>query len=123
MKGFKNMNVHEKINYYEFPARDMPTTKKFFSDVFGWSFTDYGPEYSDVHEVGISVGIYKADLATTTEISGSIIVFFSDDLEATLKKIEEHGGLITRPIFEFPGGKRFHFTEPSGNEFGVATLE
>jgi len=117
------MNNHEKINYFEFPTRDMQATKTFFSDAFGWKFNDYGPAYSDVHDVGISVGIYKADLATTVENSGSLIIFYSNDLEATLAKIEKHGGTITRPIFEFPGGRRFHFTEPGGNEFGVAILE
>ena len=119
----KAMNGHEKINYFEFPANDMQATKKFFSEVFGWSFTDYGPDYSDTHDVGISVGIYKADLATTTANSGSLIIFYSDNLEATQTKIEKHGGTITRPIFAFPGGRRFHFTEPSGSEFGVAQLD
>ena len=69
-EGVKDMNVHEKINYYEFPANDMQATKKVFSDFFGWSFTDYGTEYSDVHDIGISVGICKAELTTTIEKVG-----------------------------------------------------
>jgi predicted enzyme related to lactoylglutathione lyase len=113
------MNVHEQVNYAEFPAKDLEAAKKFFGEVFGWSFTEYGPDYMDVHDVGLSVGFYKSDLVTAYEKSGSLMVFFSDDLEATQDKIEKAGGKIVRPIFPFPGGRRFHFTDPNGNEYGV----
>ena len=113
------MNVHNQINYAEFPAKDMAATKAFFGEVFGWSLTEYGPDYMDVHDVGLTVGFHKSQLVANYEKTGSIIVFYSKYLEATQAKIEKAGGTITRPIFAFPGGRRFHFTDPSGNEFGV----
>lgn len=113
------MNIHEQINYAEFPAKDMAAAKKFFNEVFGWTFNEYGPDYMDVHDVGLSLGFYRSDLVATYEKAGSLIVLFSDDLQATQAKIEQADGTITRPIFEFPGGRRFHFTDPNGNEYGV----
>ncbi|NEQ51731.1 MAG: VOC family protein [Leptolyngbya sp. SIO3F4] len=113
------MNEHEKINYVELPARDIPATKAFFSQVFGWSFEDFGPEYTAFSDQGLDGGFFKADLASSAKNGAALIVFYSNDLEATQAKIEEAGGVIVEPIFSFPGGRRFHFTEPSGNEFAV----
>ncbi len=113
------MNQHEKINYVEFPAKDLEATKSFFTEVFGWKFTDYGSEYCDFANEGMNGGFYKADKSAKYEDGSAIIIFYSKDLEATQKKVEEAGGVIVRPIFPFPGGRRFHFTEPSGNEFAV----
>ena len=113
------MNVHEKINYVELPAKDLTATKAFFESVFGWSFTDYGPEYTAFENQGLDGGFFQSDLASSTEIGAALIVFYSNQLEATLAKVEKAGGSILRPIFSFPGGRRFHFTEPSGNEFAV----
>ncbi len=113
------MNMHEKMNYVEFPAKNLAATKAFFESVFGWSFTDYGPEYTAFENQGLDGGFFQADLASSTEKGAALIVFYSDQLEATLAKVEKAGGSILRPIFSFPGGRRFHFTEPSGNEFAV----
>lgn len=113
------MNQHEKMNYVEFPAKDLAGTKAFFESVFGWSFTDYGPEYTAFENQGLDGGFFQADLASSTEKGAALIVFYSDQLEATLAKVEKAGGSILRPIYSFPGGRRFHFTEPSGNEFAV----
>lgn len=113
------MNVHEHINYIEFPAKDMAATKTFFTDVFDWSFTEYGPDYMDARGGGLSVGFYKSDLAAHYQKGSALIVFYSKELEATQAKIEQAGGTVTRPIFAFPGGRRFHFADPSGNEYGV----
>ena len=113
------MNLHEKINYVEFPAKDLPATKAFFQSVFGWSFVDYGPEYTAFSDQGLDGGFFQSDLASSSEKGAAMIVFFSNQLEATLAKVEKAGGSIVRPIFSFPGGRRFHFTEPSGNEFAV----
>jgi len=113
------MNPHEKINYVEFPTKDLAGTKAFFESVFGWSFTDYGPDYTAFENQGLDGGFFKSDLASSTEKGAALIVFYSDQLEATLAKVEKAGGSILRPIFSFPGGRRFHFTEPSGNEFAV----
>lgn len=113
------MNEHEKINYIEFPARDLQSTKKFFREAFDWSFEDFGPEYTSFSNQGIDGGFYKADLNSSTNNGAALVVFYSKDLEATQKKIETANGVIVKPIFSFPGGRRFHFTEPSGNEFAV----
>ena len=113
------MNVHEKINYVELPAKDLAATKAFFQSVFGWSFVDYGPEYTAFENQGLDGGFFKSDLASSTQKGAALIVFYSNQLEATLAKVEKAGGSIVKPIYAFPGGRRFHFTEPSGNEFAV----
>jgi predicted enzyme related to lactoylglutathione lyase len=113
------MNQHEKMNYVEFPAKDLAGTKAFFESAFGWSFVDYGPEYTAFENQGLDGGFFQSDLASSTENGAALIVFYSDQLEATLAKVQKAGGSILRPIYSFPGGRRFHFTEPSGNEFAV----
>ncbi len=113
------MNVHEKMNYVEFPAKNLVATKAFFESAFGWSFTDYGPEYTAFENQGLDGGFFQSDLASSTEKGAALIVFYSAQLEATLAKVEKAGGSILKPIYSFPGGRRFHFTEPSGNEFAV----
>lgn len=110
---------HEKINYIEFPARDIEATKVFFSNVFGWSFTDYGPDYSAFSNAGIDGGFYKSTLSVSTASGSALVVFYSRDLERTKEKIEDTGGLIIKPIYSFPGGRRFHFTDLNGNEYAV----
>lgn len=113
------MSQHEKIDYLELPAGNFQATKDFFSAVFGWTFQDYGPDYTSFSNAGINGGFRAEDKASTTEGGGALIVFYSDDLEATLEKVEQAGGEIIVPIFSFPGGRRFHFIEPSGNELAV----
>lgn len=113
------MNQHEKMNYVEFPAKDLAATKAFFEAVFGWSFTDYGPDYTAFENQGLDGGFFQADLASSTEHGAALVIFYSAQLEATLAKVEKAGGAILKPIYAFPGGRRFHFTEPSGNEFAV----
>ena len=113
------MPTHEKLNYLELPARDLESTKIFFKSVFGWAFTDYGPEYTAFDDQGLEGGFYRADLVNRSDLGGALPVFYSANLEQTLAKVEAAGGTIIKPIFEFPGGRRFHFAEPSGNEFAV----
>lgn len=113
------MNNHEKINYLEFPSRDITKTKAFFSAVFGWTFTDYGPEYTAFTHAGIDGGFFLSAKASTTDNGGALVVFFSDSLEQTQANIESAGGAVIKPIFSFPGGRRFHFTDPNGNEYAV----
>ncbi|QDV19628.1 Glyoxalase-like domain protein [Gimesia panareensis] len=113
------MPAHEKLNYVEFPARDLSATKTFFETVFGWSFTDYGPEYTAFANAGLEGGFYQSDLSSTTTNGSALLVFYSQDLEDTLARVKAAGGEIIKPIFSFPGGRRFQFREPSGNEFGV----
>jgi len=113
------MNEHEKINYLELPSKDIEATKAFFTAVFGWSFTDYGPDYTAFSNAGIDGGFYKSELFCATENGSALIVIYSRDLEGTLSTIVSAGGSIKKPIFAFPGGRRFHFCDPNGNEYAV----
>ncbi len=110
---------HHKINYVEFPAADLEATKRFFNKVFGWSFEDYGPEYCAFAGQGTDGGFYKSDKKSARADGSALVVLYSDDLEETEKRVKQAGGRITEEIFSFPGGRRFHFTEPSGNELAV----
>ncbi len=113
------MHQHEKLNYVEFPACDIAATKAFFVAVFGWHFVDYGADYAAFGNEGLEGGFYRAELAGSVEEGGALLVFYSSDLSATQAKVEAAGGTIKREVYEFPGGRRFHFCEPSGNEFAV----
>ena len=113
------MAEHEKIDYVEFPARNIDAAKAFFTSVFGWSFTDYGPDYTAFSNEGVDGGFFKSDLTASTADGSALIVFYSNDLEQTQAKIARAGGSILKPIFDFPGGRRFHFGDPNGNEYAV----
>ncbi len=113
------MPQHEKLNYVEFPARDLAATKTFFEGVFGWEFLDYGPDYTAFSNQGLDGGFYRAETCSQTARGAALLVFYSADIAATEAKVLAHGGQICRPLFDFPGGCRFHFLEPSGNEFAV----
>lgn len=113
------MNKHEKINYVEFPAKNIPATRAFFEAAFGWEFEDYGPDYVAFSNQGLDGGFYKSGLSSSREMGAALVVLYSNDLKATQRKIEQAGGVISAPIFAFPGGRRFHFLEPSGNELAV----
>ncbi len=113
------MNAHEKINYLEFPSQNLSATKAFFTSVFDWKFTDYGNEYSAFENAGIAGGFYQSLLSCHTEQGCALVVFYSEDLARTQQKIRDAKGKIVKDTFAFPGGKRFHFVEPSGNEFAV----
>ena len=113
------MNEHEKINYVEYPAKDIEATKRFFTAAFGWSFVDYGPDYSAFSNQGLDGGFFRSELTSTSKNGAALIVFFSQNLEGTEVKVKKAGGVVSKEIFSFPGGRRFHFIEPSGNEFAV----
>ena len=113
------MNRHEKSDYVELAAEDLEATKAFFGAAFGWRFTDYGDDYADSPDGGIMTGFFRAPLKSSPATGGALITFYSEDLEATQAKVEAAGGEIVKPIFGFPGGRRFQFLEPSGNEFAV----
>ena len=106
-----------KLNYVEFPTADLTATKAFFASAFGWQFQDYGAEYTAFTGQGLDGGFYKS--ATRPSNDGALLVFYSSKLEHTLEKVKAAGGKIVRPIFAFPGGRRFHFEEPGGNELAV----
>jgi predicted enzyme related to lactoylglutathione lyase len=115
------MKEHEKINYLELPAKDISAAKQFFSTVFNWSFVDYGSEYTVFSGAGVDGGFFTSDLVSSSNTGSALIVFYSNSLEQTEKKIEDAGGNIITPVFSFPGGRRFHFSDPNGNEYAVWT--
>lgn len=115
------MSKHHSIDYLEFHANDLTATKTFFETVFGWAFTDYGEEYTAFVGSGKDGGFFKSDKSSKADAGAALTVFYSNNIEATQAAIEKAGGVIIQDIFSFPGGRRFHFTEPSGNEFAVWT--
>ena len=106
----------EHIDYIELPGGDLAATKSFYSDAFGWGFTDYGPTYAGFDNAGLDGGLAVGDSAMTTL---PLVILKAEDLEDALARVEAAGGNITAPIFAFPGGRRFHFRDPAGNELGV----
>ncbi len=111
--------MHHQLNYVEFAAKDLLATKAFFQQVFGWQFVDYGPEYTAFSQQGLDGGFYQAPLCSTTAQGGALLVFYSNHIVQTQAAVEAAGGVVNKAIFTFPGGCRFHFIEPSGNEFAV----
>lgn len=111
--------LQDKISYVEFPTRSIKTVKTFFNTVFGWEFIDYGADYSAFYNAGLHGGFYLSEKQNCAEDGGALIVLYSTHLEDTRLKIENAGGLINKPIFSFPGGRRFHFLDPTGNEYAV----
>ena len=106
---------HHKINYIEFLTSDIKKTKKFYSAAFGWSFEDWGPEYVSFSGAGIDGGFMKGGVKE----GGPLVVLYSSDLAVTEKAVVDAGGSVTVPIFDFPGGRRFHFSDGAGNVLGV----
>lgn len=113
------MDRHHQINYLEIPTKDILATKSFFEQAFGWTFVDYGPEYTCFLNVGIDGGFFQAERESVTEHGSALIVLYSKDIEDSLSKVLHAGGTIIKPIFEFPGGRRFQFLDPAGNEYAV----
>src|SRR4051812_33255810 len=105
-----------RIDYIEFPATDIAGTKKFYQEIFGWKFEDYGPEYTSFQDGRLAGGFWTAPAVAR---GGVLIVLYASDLEGTEAKIRAAGGQIVKEIFSFPGGRRFHFTDPNGNELAV----
>lgn len=108
------------INYIEFKAKNLEEIKHFYSQTFGWVFTDYGPNYTAFSESGVAGGFEKTDEAI---VNGALVVLHHDNLETIQEKVIAAGGEIVVPIFSFPGGRRFQFTDPSGNELAIWTNE
>ncbi len=113
------MSSNLKLNYVEFPSSDIPATKLFFEKAFNWSFQDYGPDYTAFSDQGLDGGFFKSELSSTSKSGGVLVVLLSNDLAASYAKVTSAGGTISQEIFDFPGGKRFHFIAPSGNELAV----
>ena len=113
-----------RLNYVELPVRDTAGSKTFFEKAFGWSLTAFGPDYAAT--IGAGAG-GTADIGLNGDpgeaTAALIAVIEVDDLEGALGSVESAGGVVIRPIFAFPGGRRFHFREPSGNELAVYVNE
>jgi uncharacterized protein len=105
-----------QIDYLEFPATDLAKTKVFYGQVFGWKFEDYGDEYTSFKDGRLAGGFFAAPRAGAR---GALVVIYAQNLEALEAKVKSAGGSIVKPIFSFPGGRRFHFADPNGNELGV----
>lgn len=109
------MREDGQVDYVEFPGGDLPATKQFYAEAFGWTFTDYGPEYA-AFDQGLEGG-FQSDVAEGRV--SQVVVLYAHDLEAMQAKVEAAGGKVVKPIFSFPSGRRFHFTDPAGNELAV----
>ncbi|HEV2533094.1 VOC family protein [Phenylobacterium sp.] len=103
-------------NFIELPAADLAAAKRFYSTVFGWTLTDFGPTYSCTLTGDVDIGL-QADMAEATKAPLPVIEV--SDLEASLAQAQAAGATIVKPIFGFPGGRRFHFRDPNGNELAV----
>ncbi|PHR55546.1 MAG: glyoxalase family protein [Robiginitomaculum sp.] len=115
------MSTHVKINYIELPVNNMEAAKAFYTAAFGWEYEDYGPTYAAFKNAGIDGG-FDAASERKPSASGALVVLLSDDLEKCQAQVEQAGGKISVTIFTFPGGRRFQFIDPSGNELAVWSL-
>jgi predicted enzyme related to lactoylglutathione lyase len=111
------MHTHHAIDYIEFTVHDLAEAKRFYAAAFGWTFNDYGPVYAgirgDDREVG---GLHQT---TPLRQGGPLVVLYSADLDSSLSAVRAAGGTVLGEPFSFPGGRRFHFADPSGNELAV----
>lgn len=109
------MREDGKIDYVELPGADLAATQSFYRQAFGWTFVDYGPSYA-----AFSQGLDGGFQAEAAEAGGApLVILYARDLEAMLARVEAAGAAVVRPIFSFPGGRRFHFRDPAGNELAV----
>ena len=114
-----HQSIPKTIDYIEVPSRDLEATKKFFIELFGWSFQDYGPDYAAFDDGRTTGGFYVSGTTSNAAGGAPLVVFYSTDLEQMVKEVARLGATITREIFEFPGGRRFHFEAPGGGEFAI----
>lgn len=108
--------INNHINYVEFKAKDLEEIKQFYSNAFDWKFTDYGPNYAAFDNSGLQGGFEQSNEPIT---NGALVVVYHDNLEFIKSKVLQFHGIISKDIFSFPGGKRFHFMDPAGNELAV----
>ncbi len=113
------ISLPNTVDYVETPSRDLPKTKAFFTALFGWQFTEYGPDYLDYSDGRTTGGFYRSEKVSSYEGGATIAVIYTEHLETLRDRAKELGATITRDIFSFPGGRRFHFTEPGGSEFAI----
>lgn len=114
-----HQSLPNTIDYLEMPSTNLAATKEFFSGLLGWTFQDYGPDYSAFDDGRTTGGFFTAEVTNTVAKGAPLVVFYSPDLEKMAKEVSRLGGKIIREIFEFPGGRRFHFEAPGGGEFAI----
>jgi predicted enzyme related to lactoylglutathione lyase len=107
------------IDYVEIPSRDLAGTKKFFAALFGWSFVDYGPDYASFDDGRMAGGFFASSKTASADAGAPLVVFYHGELEKMQRNAVDLGAEVTKEIFEFPGGRRFHFREPGGGEFAI----
>ncbi|MGJ8561146.1 MAG: VOC family protein [Litorimonas sp.] len=111
-------NLHHGFNYIELPSTDNVAMKEFYGEAFGWTFEDWGLTYVAIHGASIDGG-FDQDSARKPSDQGVLVILYSDDLEASEASIRSLGGKISVSAYDFPGGRRFHFKDPSGNELAI----
>jgi predicted enzyme related to lactoylglutathione lyase len=111
-------NINHSINYVEFPLADPAATKTFYTTAFGWAFTDWGPDYISFAGAGVEGG-FNRESGVLPGAPGVLVILYANDLALTEQRIVEAGGTISTPAYVFPGGRRFHFKDPNGNELAV----
>jgi predicted enzyme related to lactoylglutathione lyase len=112
------MRSENRIDYVEIPVTDVPRARAFLEAMFGWTFRAWGDDYLSFSDGRLNGGVRKSAEPAPAE-SGVLLVFYSDDLERDVQRVQELGGTISQEIFSFPGGRRFHFIEPTGTEFAI----
>lgn len=113
------MPIDRRIDYVELPAADFDAVQAFYSATFGWTFADYGPEYRAFNDGALDGGFYRSELKSRTDSGAALVILYAENLEATRDAVVAHGGAIHRDIISFPGGRRFQFLDPHGNELAV----
>lgn len=113
------MPVDQTIDYLELPASDFNAVQSFYEQAFNWSFTDYGDEYRAFTDGKMDGGFYKSEMQSSTRNGAALIVLYAGNLEKTREAVIASGGTVVKDIFAFPGGRRFHFADPNGNELAV----
>ena len=112
---------HHAIDYVELTVTDLEQAKRFYSEAFGWRFNDYGPEYAGIQSPQGASAPEVGGLSTGQEVraGGPLVLLYSTDLDRSVEAVQHAGGQVVNGPYAFPGGRRFHFTDPSGNELGV----
>jgi predicted enzyme related to lactoylglutathione lyase len=110
-------HAHHAIDYIEIAVTDIDAAKAFYTSAFGWSLVDYGPDYAGIQGDGKEAGGLRLD--SEVRPGGPLVILYSEDLEGSVEAVTAAGGTILKPIYGFPGGRRFHFADPAGNELAV----
>ncbi len=109
-----------QIDNIEFNVSDIARSKAFYAAVFGWKFTDYGPAYTEFSDGRLTGGFTTGE---PVRLGGPLVILYADDLQVTQRRVQAAGGTVSRAVFAFPGGRRFHFTDPDGFELAVWTAD